>query len=54
MNIIAFVLIVIAGALGAYDLIVSRGRSLYGWAIALMSTGILLDLCTGWAHTVHA
>lgn len=53
MNFVAFIFIVLAGVCGVVELVQTRWRSLLGWAAVAVSTGILIDLCTSWSHTVH-
>jgi hypothetical protein len=54
MNLLAFLLVVVAGVLGAVSLFQTAFRSLVGWALVALSVGIIIDLCTTLSHTVHA
>lgn len=53
MNWFAFTLVLIAVVIGIIDEIQTRGRSIYGWALIALGSGIIIDLATRWAHTVH-
>lgn len=54
MNLLAFVLVLAAGLLGAVTLFQTAFRSLVGWALVALSVGIVVQLCTTWSHTVHS
>lgn len=53
MNLIAFALVLAAGILGLVDTAQHAWRSLVGWALVALSTGIIIDLCTHLSRTVH-
>jgi hypothetical protein len=53
MNLLAFVLVVVAGVIGAVEVFSSAWKSLVGWALVALSVGIIVDLCTTWSHSVH-
>lgn len=52
MNIVAFILVLAAGALGLADSYLRR--TLSGLAVALLASGVVLDLCFHVSHTVHS
>lgn len=54
MNLLAFVLVVFAGVVGAIEVFRSAWKSLVGWALVALSVGLVVQLCLDWSHTVHA
>lgn len=53
MNIVAFIFVIIAGALAGYELILTRLRSLLAWAVLLTELALLIQFCSTWSRTVH-
>ena len=55
MNLLAFVLVLAAGLIGAVEVISSGWKSLVGWAFVAVSAGIIFqEVFVDWTHTVHA
>jgi hypothetical protein len=53
MNWFAFTLVLVAVVIGVIDEFQTKGRSIYGWAIVALGSGVILDLATKWAHTIR-
>ena len=55
MNLLAFVLVVVCGVIGAIDLFQTSFKSLVGWALVCISVGVLVqEVATTWSHSIHA
>ena len=54
MNLLAFVLVLVGGVFGAAVVVTSAWKSLVGWALVLISTGVIVqDVFIHWSRTVH-
>jgi hypothetical protein len=55
MNILAFILVVIGGALGVAILVQTGIKSLVGWALVAISVGVIIqEVFIHWSHSVHS
>jgi hypothetical protein len=54
MNLLAFVVVLAAGILGVVILATTTWKNLVGWAITLLSVGVIIqEVLTKWSHSVH-
>jgi hypothetical protein len=54
VNIIAFMLVVVAVAMGVVIIVQSGGKAIAGWGIALLGIGVLIQECAiDWEKTIH-
>jgi hypothetical protein len=55
MNLLAFVVVLAALVLGIVILFQTGIKNLIGWAIVLVSAGVIIqEVLTKWSHGVHA
>lgn len=54
MNLVAFILVLVAAILGAVIVIQTNWKSLVGWALVALSVGVIIqEVFIKWSHTVH-
>lgn len=54
MNLLAFILVLVAGILGVVIIIQSGWKSLVGWALVALSAGVIVqEVFIKWSHSVH-
>lgn len=54
MNLLAFILVLVAGVFGLVTVIQSGWKSLVGWALVALSVGVIVqEVFIDWSHTVH-
>lgn len=55
MNLLAFILVVVGGVFGVVTVVQSGWKSLVGWALVLISVGVIVqEVFIDWSHTVHS
>lgn len=54
MNLLAFILVLIGGALGVAIIVTTGWRNLVGWALVAISAGVIFqEVFVHWSKTVH-
>lgn len=54
MNLLAFLLVALAGVIGVVIIIQTGWRNLVGWAIVALSVGVIIqEVFIKWSHAVH-
>lgn len=53
MNIIAFILVIVAISFAVFANFQSKWRSPVAWAAIALGVALLIQFCTTWTHTIH-